>query len=252
MIKYVGKKHLNSNWYKKIVLKKEENFLKVTATEDERLKNAVPLKTSTPYITETIDDLTDIEKIKELVSYFLRNNVICEINQENSYLSVKSTSNRELVLKLALKLEDNREILNMIVKKYVLDRDKFINSTTAKTIRIVGPHWRDAKIITKISSYGICKDEFGKKEAFVTYMCQGDKIIKYDQEFIDNYLNDQLCNASFCMYPTIRKIYYTIGVDDKMIFLPASLKDRYEDMVLKYYNEKFENRKKQVKLEGIR
>ena len=79
-MKYIGKKHLNSNMYKKIRMKEKDGKVVISAIPDEKYKNMELLKTSTPDITDTIDGLNDEEKIEEITKYFLRNNTRKEID----------------------------------------------------------------------------------------------------------------------------------------------------------------------------
>ena len=249
MLKYIGKKHLNSNWYKKISLIRRDDDIEVKVKGNDLLKKAEPLKTSTPYITDTIKDLEDIEALKEIVAYFLRNNTICELDQENDYLIIRSTSNRELVLKI----EHNREIANMVIEKYLYDLDRFVSLTDAKIVNIIGPHFVNlGNISTKTSSYGNFINENGEKEIYITYMSQIGKIIKYDEKFIDNYIKKEIKEASRCRYPLIKDVHYNLYLDDKKIVLPLSLREKYSHIMLNRIYELDKEKTKQLKLEGIK
>lgn len=249
MLKYIGKKHLNSNWYKSIKLIRKEDDIEVKVKGDALLKNVKTLKTSTPYITDTIRDLDDLEKVKEIVAYFLRNNTICELNQEKIDLIIRSTSNRELILKI----EHNKEIVDMIIGKYLYDLDNFVSSSNAKIINIVGPHFVNlGGIATKTSSYGHFINEKGEEEIFITYMSMIDKIIKHDERFIDNYIKKEISEASRCYYPLVKGIHYNLYLDDKKIVLPLSLMKKYDHIMLNRIYELDKEKTKQLKLEGIK
>lgn len=114
-MKYIGKKHLNSNMYKKIRMKEKDGKVVISAIPDEKYKNMELLKTSTPDITDTIDGLNDGGKIEEITKYFLRNNTIRSIKQNGEEIIVSSTSGRHLVINLSNKYLN---ILNLILDKY--------------------------------------------------------------------------------------------------------------------------------------
>ena len=113
-MKYIGKKHLNSNMYKKIRMKEKDGKVVISAIPDEKYKNMELLKTSTPDITDTIDGLNDGGKIEEITKYFLRNNTIRSIKQNGEEIIVSSTSGRHLVINLSNKYLN---ILNLILSR---------------------------------------------------------------------------------------------------------------------------------------
>lgn len=130
-MKYIGKKHLNSNMYKKIRMKEKDGKVVISAIPDEKYKNMELLKTSTPDITDTIDGLNDGGKIEEITKYFLRNNTIRLIKQNGEEIIVSSTSGRHLVISLSNKYLN---ILNLILDKYQNDRLKFLDKVSDKNL----------------------------------------------------------------------------------------------------------------------
>ena len=250
MIKYIGKKHLNSNFYEKIALiRKSSDEVIVRVKVDERFKKLKTEKTSTPYITDTISKLSDTEKLVELVAYFLRNNTICELNQEKEELVIKATSGRQLTLKI----EGNKKIQQMIIEKYNMDRLKFISSTDISTINIVGTHLdKYYHICSKTSSYGVSEDFDEKKEVFITYSSNNGVICSFDQKFIDDYVKAVIDNSVSLFYPFEKGRKYIVWADGKEIKLPLEFRYKYKHLIFNRIHEINESKKKQLKLEGLK
>lgn len=252
MIKYIGKKHLNSNFYKQVSLKQEEAHINVRAVVDERFKNSLSLKLSTPVITEQIKKMDDYEKVKELIQYFLRNNTICEILQNDGEIIVTSTASRKLVLQLGVKYQ---ELVHLILAKYQNDRLQFVNSCEEENIYIqisqVGKHF---KIVKNVSNYyaGICKYD-GETALVLTLLTNKNGIVSWDKKFIVDYIKDIIDNTNkfiLFMNNTVDSTLRIVG--EKFIRIPMELSKEVSIMVLNRNYEIQQMEGKQYKLEGIK
>lgn len=241
-MKYIGKKHLNSNMYKKIRMKEKDGKVVISAIPDEKYKNMELLKTSTPDITDTIDGLNDEEKIEEITKYFLRNNTIRSIKQNGGEIIVSSTSDRHLVINLSKKYLN---ILNLILDKYQNDRLKFLDKVSDKNLIQITTGYVDHSFrnFNSESSYGIHYitkpyDLENVAEAVHLNLMEihHKKISKFDLDFLDEYLKEFINNNP----NTIKLIWnyyelkYGFSDGDRVIELPEYLCRKYEDMVYKH------------------
>lgn len=189
-MKLSGKKHLNSNLYDKIVIKELENDIKISVSPDKRFKNAELIKTSGSNISDAISKLDEKEKLIEIIKYFLRNNMICQISENDNKIVITSTSNRKLILNLSSKYLD---ILNYIIEKYNSDRIQFIEECDVNKIYIRTAYFDGSpiKYVTKTTSYGIFYEEMidDEEEVLVlTLMQKNKKLASFDEEFIDEFI----------------------------------------------------------------
>lgn len=244
-MKFHGKNHLNSNMYKKLRIKENKSEIEVVAIPDERFKKVELVKTVTPYITDTITELTEKEKLREIVEYFLRNNIICEIIQKDDKIVVTSTSDRQLILSLSRK---HTAILNMIIEKYKNDRLKFIEECNVEKVHIrntyIDQHFN---IISNTSSYQVAYTNNDKNEEvlLITLMSKGDKLAKFDEEFIDEFMKDFISKSeqihAIADYYNMKYGWFS---NYKMIELPSNLFKKYHTDTLNHnYHFNKENKK---------
>lgn len=241
MIKYVGKKILNSNFYKKVSLIKDGDDIKVKVAVDEKFKNILTIKTDTKLITEQIEGLSDFGKIKEIVLYFLRNNKICSLEQHIDKIVVGSTSSRQLILKLDNKYKD---LINIIINKYENDRLEFVNNYCEKDVYITG-------VTSGISSY--CLGD----NIVLRIMRHNENIISFDKNFLKEYLKNIIDNCKSYIKTNNDYFMYDIHIDGIKISLvksyipPELLHDIYVMVFNRNYDIDFKE-SKQYKLEGIK
>ena len=254
MIKYIGKKHLNSNFYKQIVLKQESDFVKVRTVVDERLKNVTSIELDTKPITSRIEDLDDYHKIEEIILYFLRNNTICELSQEADKLVITSTSSRTLVLKLGKKYTP---LIKNIIDKYNIDRLEYIDKCNERNIHIRTLYLDDKlHIISGTSSYfeGYEKSDKNKTALVLTLASKKGKIATFDKAFITEYIKEVLHTSD--KEATIINNYDRSGIriylGDKKIEVPEELKREIYLLVVNRNYEISQMNNKQYKLEGIK
>lgn len=259
-MKYIGKKHLNSNMYKKIRMKEKDGKVVISAIPDEKYKNMELLKTSTPDITDTIDGLNDGGKIEEITKYFLRNNTIRSIKQNGGEIIVSSTSGRHLVINLSNKYLN---ILNLILDKYQNDRLKFLDKVSDKnlihiTTCYTGYIGHLFEFYNDESSYGIhhiTKPYDLENELEVVHLnlmeIHHKKISKFDLDFLDEYLKEFINNN-----PNIIKLIwncyelkYGFSDGNRVIELPEYLCRKYADMVYEHNEFIEKEEKKQLCLE---
>lgn len=246
-MKYIGKKHLNSNMYKKIRMKEKNGELLISAIPDETYKNVELIKTSTPYITDTINDLTEEKKVEEITKYFLRNNTICSIAQKDNEIIINSISGRQLVINLPKKYSS---ILNLILAKYQNDRLKFLSETNINEIYIT-KGYIDEKfhLISSESSYKVGYIGMDDKEVIhLNLMSQNGKLAKFDLDFIDEYLKDFINNNPDCIYLICNYYELEYGLFDTIskIHLPSDLFQKYQAEVIKHNNVIYNENKKQL------
>lgn len=255
MIRYIGKKNLNSNFYKRIILKQENGFVKVRTVLEDKFKNMPTEMLDTKTITEQIEGLDDYESVKEIVSYFLRNNIICEISQEIDKIVIRSTSNRTLTLSLS---NEYSPLLKLIVDKYNNDRLQFLDKCSNKKntyIRTV--HLNDAgKIISGTSNYfeGYNKYDRSEEVIVLTLASKNGDIVTFDKKFIMEYIKEIISNRSkeIICFNRNDRIGLSIFVDGKTIKVPDDIS---HEVKLLIYNRNIEIKKmnnKQLKLEGIK
>ena len=125
-MKLEGKKYLDKNNYNRIImdLLNDEYSVKVKCSKDYST-----IKSDTPFSDE-LKNLTDSEKIVEIVEYFLRNNKVVGLAEVGiphykGRYSIAYTSPDKF---LAVKLPDNelgKTIGRRIVKKYYNDRKEY-------------------------------------------------------------------------------------------------------------------------------
>lgn len=250
-MKYIGKKHLNSNMYKKIRIREKDGELLISAIPNEKYKNVELIKTSTPYITDIISDLTEEKKLEEIIKYFLRNNTISSVAQKDNEIIVTSISGRQLVTNLPKKYSS---ILNLILDKYQNDRLKFLSEIDIKEIHITEAYLDEKfNLISLESSYGVSSTSLIDKNEVIhlNLMSQNGKLAKFDLDFIDEYLKDFINNNPNHIYLICKKYEQEYGLFDtsSKIKLSLDLFRKYQKEVIKH-NKYIENEnKKQLCLE---
>lgn len=252
-MKYTCKKHLNSNMYKKIRMKEKNGEVLISAIPNEKYKNVELIKTSTPYITDTISDLPEEEKLEEITKYFLRNNTICALVQKGKEIVVTSISGRQLVINLPKKYSS---ILNLILAKYQNDRLKFLSETNINEIHITESYLdENLHLISSESSYGVSSTSIidENKVIHLNLMSQNGKLAKFDLDFIDKYLKDFINNNPNRIYLICKNYEQKYGLFDivKKIQLPyaSNLFRKYQEEIIEH-NKYIENEnKKQLYLE---
>ena len=255
MIKYIGKKHLNSNFYKRIVLKQENKFVKVKAVVEDKFKNAQTEPLDTKVITEQIEGLNDYESVKEIVLYFLRNNTICEISQEKDAIIVSSTSKRTLTLSLS---KEYAPLLNLIFDKYNNDRLQFLDKySDNENIYIRTLHLNEhGKIISGTTNYfkGHNKYDSSDHAIVLTLASKNGEILESDKLFIMEYIKEIICNRNKYIVSLNRndRAGLCIFIDGKTIKIPDDISHEANLLI---YNRNIEIREmnnKQLKLEGMK
>ena len=253
-IRYIGKKHLNSNFYKRIVLQQEDEIIKVRTVVDSQFKDKETIKIDTKVITKQLDGLDDYESVKEIVSYFLRNNTICEISQEVDKIVVNSTSNRTLSLVLD---KTYAPILKIIIDKYNNDRLQFIDKNTKEDVYVRTTHLDEKFNITSgTSSYfkGYNKYDSSEEVIVLTLASKKGEIVKFDKIFLMEYIKEILNNSSKTIINFNRndRTGLCIFLDNRMIKVPDddNIVDEVRILINNRNSEIIEMNNKQLKLEG--
>ncbi|MBE6149422.1 MAG: hypothetical protein E7170_01700 [Firmicutes bacterium] len=244
MIKYIGKKHLNSNLYKKIILKENDDYIEIKSLVDERFKNVPTLKLSNLNILEQIEGMNETQIIEEIVMYFLRNNDIYEVIQTKGKIIVVSASSRILELQISNKFNS---LVNDIINKYNVDRIKFINDNTFEKIVInLNPYSTQYKNVDSISSYFVYNNNL-----FLTLLNKNYNLVKFEEEFIYNYIDCLINKSTDVLRYEYDGLRYDIYLDDLIIEIPKILnKERkITNFVQNKRVNKLDTDYKQLKLE---
>lgn len=182
-MKFNGLKHLNSNWYDYIMIRNLNiDEIKVNIKNELKIDTLKNKKT----FYDTIKHLSEKEKIKEIIRYYLRNNKIyclndkCQLSHYNGYFTVIE-GERNLYLQLKEKTID-KEILDEIIKKYITDRYEYLFNNDFGKI--------DIGCSYKESSYyiDIYRNEV-EKVLNINLKENNKKLLSFEENFIMNYIN---------------------------------------------------------------
>lgn len=247
MIEYIGKKHLNSNFYSRISLKQLDGFIKMTAILDKRLKNGETIELSTPVITEQINTLAEEDKIKEIVLYFLRNNKICEVKQDSNSIIVLGQNGRKLDLQLD---EEYQYLIKYIMDKYANDRLEYVYNNNENIVVREYDISNTLNIIHGTSSYYEYTDEIEEKRTLVlTLLEENGKIAHFEKDFIIDYIKYLINETSSHILCKRDKYGITIFINSRSIKLPNELASEVNVLVFNRNIEMDNQKGKQLKLE---
>lgn len=256
MIKYIGKKHLDSNFYRQIILQQENGFVKVRTLQDKKVKNITLIKTDVKCITEQVKNLDDYHKLEEIVLYFLRNNTICEISQESDEVVVVSTSGRKLILNLS---KEYNQLLGHIINKYNKDRLDYIDNCNQKRVYIRTTHLNEKNnLIWKTSNYFEGHEQYKEEQNMLVLTLAKNKkgIAIFDKVFIMEYIKELLQHTEktiiyFNKIDGHREYGIEVWIDDKKIHVPEEIEREVKSLILNRNEEIKRMNQKQYKLEGI-
>lgn len=255
MIKYIGMKYLNSGHYKKILLKKENDYVKVRTVADEKTKKIATIKIDVTPITEQIKELDEYHKIEEVVLYFLRNNTICEISQENDNVVVSSASGCELILNLS---KEYNPLLSHIIDKYNMDRLEYIDNCDQRRIHIRTTHLNEKnKIVSQTSNYFEEYEKDKEENILVLTLAKNKKgVAIFDKVFIMEYIKELLerTEEKITYFDNVvghPKYGIKVWIDDKRIDVPEEIEKEVKSLILNRNEEIKRMNQKQYKLEGI-
>lgn len=257
-IKIQGQKHLNSNLYDNIVVgnkQKDIETVLITASTQNPYPNMT--KTTTKNIMNIIKDMTEEEKLEEIIDYYLRNNRICYLKEDNGVLA-RSTSGRRLHIKAYFNKEDfntTPKISSKILEKYKLDRLLFLDEH------------EDIKDY-RISVSDIVGYEKNRDTIKITLRENNDfsDIVAWEEYFLKSFILEKLYEVNEPAKIKFReKFKYNFGIvcyspcfkitsGDLIIHLygiSRRLEKEISIMVMNYNYNREEPYKKQLKLEGI-
>lgn len=203
-MKINGLKHLNSNFYDSIMIRDRGLELKVDVKND----NGVDTIKISPSFYDGIRDLSDKEKISEIVRYYLRNNNVESLcdkfyleRYKGHFLRVGGT--RNLFLQLSI---DNVEkgLVKEIINKYIVDRYKFlIDNQDVKNIEIYygenSPSYKRYVDDFNYNSENIISIRLMSREHILSSFEEKfiDRFIKEKVDNVDGYIN-AYANGLFC------------------------------------------------------
>ena len=144
-------------------------------------------------ISKNLSGKSDLEKIEEVVRYFIRNHKIVEVADTYDEFIINSSSNNDLRISKDYKLSD--KILNEIYLKYYLDRiDTYSDDVDFYWFTAEGKN--DAFYrITKPKDYSVNIDEFrpnliDKTCMIINFNINGENLNYYDRLFLNAILED--------------------------------------------------------------
>lgn len=192
-----GQKYLNSNWYQSIKIKSIRRNLDKGLIEVKRkdgvIINTMPL--SMPKFMETIKNLSEIEKIKEVIEYFARNNTICELVEENG-IHFLSTSGRTLDVEMGFNRENQNYIgksISKLIYNYLDSRLEFLEGCQPCSFEIIGDEHQ--------SFYEMYEDLDGSnKTIWLHLLWEHDtenlydfgKLRDFEKKFIENFVLEKI------------------------------------------------------------
>lgn len=180
----INNKHLlDSNNYRNIVITEYNDAIKVNVSG--QLMKYKGIKLSQTPFSKTITD----NPVDDIISYFIRNNTIDEVLQENlskytgNYL-IFNNGNRKLCLQLSDKYESS---FNNLITKYNEDRVKFLyKNSDAKVLDLqLGYH----------SAYYDIRDNNGNKVLIFNMLEHNKELASFDLNFFNSFINDYILNS---------------------------------------------------------
>lgn len=213
-MKINGLKHLNSNFYDSIMIRNKANEIQVDVKTEDKIKT---LKSSYSFF-DRIKNLSDKEKVNEIIRYYLRYSNICGIS--NDYLShydglfsvIEGTRNLFLQIN---KGQADDTIFDEIISKYEQDRMKYMNESTISNIAITTS-------IGSSSNYGYYKNECNNDEYIYLHLrgTVNNDLVEFEKKFLFDFINlkisevDEKIEAFTQDYTDMYWHYYKRGFED--------------------------------------
>lgn len=245
-MKINGLKHLNSNFYDSIMIRDRGLELKVDVKND----NGVDTIKISPSFYDGLRDLSDKEKVSEIVRYFLRNNKIKYLDDRCYVLRYKGHflkvgGSRDLFLQLS---SDNVEkgLVKEIINKYVVDRNEFLfKNQDIRNIEIF---------------YGGNCPSYKVKEDILTIrlMSEGRKLCAFERNFLDWFIKQKIdntteridaCAQNYIYVATTRfgnNSGYYFKCDDFIISVDKDFYDRFYECIEKHNKTIIDSKKLQL------
>ncbi len=213
-MKVNGLKHLNSNFYDSIMIRNKSNEIQVDVKNTDKIET---LKNSYSFF-DKIKNLSDKEKVNEIIRYYLRYSSISRIS--NEYLShydglfsvVEGTRNMFLQIN---KGQADDTIFDEIINKYIIDRAKYLQGCEICNIAITTS-------ISSGSNYGYYKNESNNEE-YVYLHLRGNannELVDFENKFFIEFINtkindvDERIEAFTQDYTDMYWHYYKRGFED--------------------------------------
>ena len=232
---------INTNTYNRLVIRQTKDTFTLCVSGD----NSIDLsKEANKKFTDSLKKKTEQEKIFCIIKYFLENNKICEINDktilnyyQELFMVIKSV---DKILGLKLNDYENSEIMSVIMNKYFLDRQEFINENQNINQYYLSLHKNRTMYSLDGSSINLCiatslvkNERLFLEKLIVEKLMQREETSKIVESKFYNFSNDSYfdCDCLKCSDLKIR-------IPDKLI-----------PFVKKISTEC--NKKKQLKLEVI-
>lgn len=191
-----GQKYLNSNWYQSIKIKNIQRNLDKGLIEVKRkdgVVNTMPL--SMPKFMDTIKNLSEIEKIKEVIEYFARNNTIFSLTEGNG-VHFLSTSDRTLDIEMGFSSENQdyiKKSISKLIYNYLDTRLKLIEGCQPCSFEIIGDE--------RQSYYQVFEDlDSSNRTAWLYLLWKPDtenlydfgKLQDFEKKFIENFVLEKI------------------------------------------------------------
>ena len=209
--------------------------------------------------TQELKNLTDEEKVNEIIRHFLRNNTICEIINEvhsaTMYTVIKALGDRSLRISESHIL--SKEILDEIYFKYYIDRGKIIDTSSCNNYIFGISNWCSCeRMVPEDYDFMIPQTMHNQECMDICFKGNEEDISDIDKRFFSQIMSDLIgedgCKITYC-YANYYVIYRKDGRKIQVWFFNSATK--YMKDVMKNYvrDMKEDNKEKslQKKMEGF-
>lgn len=254
-----NRKYLDANTYDSISICKNINVSQVRNDWANGETCKVPVEHVGNRFTQEIKNLTDEEKVNEIIRYFLRNNTIYEvINECHSsimYTVIKALGDRSL--RISERHTLSKETLDEIYFKYYIDRGKIIDTSSCDNYIFGVSSWCSCeKMIPRDYFFMIPCTMHNQECMDICFKDDEGDISDIDKRFFNQIISDLIGEDGYKItdcYTDYYVIYRKDGRKIQIFFFNSAIK--YMKDVMKNYvkDMKEENKEKslQKKMEGF-
>lgn len=250
-----NRKYLDANTYDSISICKNINVSQVR-TSWANGGTGVPLEQVGNIFTQKLKNLSDEEKVNEIIRHFLRNNTIYEIINEvhsaTMYTVIKALGDRSLKISEIHTL--SKEILDEIYFKYYIDRGKIVDTSSCDNYIFGVSNWCSCERMIPCDYYFMIPRNMHNKECMdIRFKEKEEDISDIDKRFFNQIISD-LIGEDGCKIIDYEDYYVIYRKDGRKIQVLLSGATKYmKDVMKNYVKDMKENKEKslQKKMEGF-
>ena len=253
-----NRKYLDANTYDSISICKNINVSQVR-NDWANGGTGAPVEHVGNRYTQELKNLTDEEKVNEIIRHFSRNNTIYEITNEVHssvmYTVIKALGDRSLRISENHSL--SKEIIDEIYFKYYIDRGKIVDTSSCDNYIFGVSSWNSCeKMIPRDYFFMIPCTMHNQECMDITFKEEENDISDIDKTFFNQIISD-LIGEDGCKITDCYTDYYVIFRKDGrkiQIFFFNSANKYMKDVMKNYVRDlKEENKEKslQKKMEGF-